>query len=123
MLKKVITYKDYDDKERTETFYFNLSQAEVMEMELAIDGGLAKTIETITTTQDVKRIIELFKQIILKAFGEKSPDGKRFVKTQEIRDAFSQTEAYSQLFVELATDSDAATTFINAILPSPLTKN
>ena len=118
MLKKVISYKDYDDNERTETFYFNLTKAEVTEMELSIDGGLIKQIEKIVAEKDSKRIIELFKDIILKSYGEKSPDGKRFIKSQELRDAFAQTEAYSELFIELATDADSAAAFINGIVPT-----
>lgn len=122
MLKKVITYTDYDGNQRIETFYFNLNKAEVTEMEMSTEGGLVKMIEKIVAEMDGKRIIELFKEIILKAYGEKSPDGKRFVKSKELSDGFSQTEAYSELFMELATDSNAAATFINAIVPTPPTK-
>ena len=102
MLKKTITYTDYDGNERTEDFYFNLTKAEITEMELSHDGGLTKLIEKIVAEQDSKRIVEIFKDLILRAYGEKSPDGKRFVKNQELRDAFAQTEAYSDLFMELA---------------------
>lgn len=117
MLKKTITYTDYDGNERTEDFYFNLTKAECIEIEMSSDGGLSAMINKIVASQDNKRIIEIFKDIILKAYGEKSLDGKRFVKTQEIRDSFTQTEAYSQLFMELATDADAASAFINGITP------
>ena len=117
MLKKTITYTDYDGNERKEDFYFNLTKAEVAEMEMSTDGGLVKNIEKIVAAVDAKRIIELFKGMILQAYGEKSPDGKRFIKSQELRDAFSQTEAYSQLFMELATDANAATAFMNGIVP------
>lgn len=118
MLKKTINYVDYDGNKRTEDFYFNLTKAEIAEMEMSTDGGLVKMIEKIVAAQDSKRIIEIFKDLILKAFGEKSPDGKRFIKNQDIRDAFSQTEAYSELFMELATNADAATAFVNGIIPS-----
>jgi hypothetical protein len=118
MLKKVITYTDYDENERTETFYFNLTKAEVTEMEMSTNGGLVKQIEKIVAEKDNKKIIELFKEIILSSYGEKSADGKRFIKSQELRDSFAQTEAYSQLFMELATNADAASTFINAIIPA-----
>jgi hypothetical protein len=117
MLKKVITYTDFDGNERTETFYFNLTKAEAMEMELSIDGGLVKLIEKIVEANNLKEIIGLFKEIILKSYGEKSSDGKRFIKSQEVRDAFSQTEAYSELFMELATNSDSAAAFVNGIVP------
>jgi len=117
MLKKVITYVDYDENERTETFYFNLSKAEVAELELSTTGGLSQWIEKIVASQDQKEIIALFKNIILKSYGEKSPDGKRFIKSEELSEAFSQTEAFSQLFMELATNAEAAAAFINAIVP------
>lgn len=119
MLKKTISYIDYDGNERTEDFYFNLTQAETTEMEMSEAGGLVKMIEKIIAAQDSKKIIEIFKDLILRSYGEKSPDGKRFIKNQELRDAFSQTEAYSQLFMELASDEDAAAAFVNAITPPP----
>lgn len=118
MLKKTISYKDYNGTERTEDFYFNLSEAEVMEMEMSTAGGLAEMIKGIVAAQDAPAIIKTFKDLILKAHGEKSPDGKRFAKSKEISDAFSQTEAYSKLFMELATDADAAAKFVNGILPN-----
>lgn len=117
MLKKTISYVDFDGNKRTEDFYFNLTKAEVTEMEMSTEGGLVKMLEKIVSTQDSKRIIEVFKELILKAYGEKSPDGKRFIKTQELREAFSQTEAYSELFMELATNADASAAFVNGIVP------
>lgn len=117
MLKKTITYTDYNGAERTEDFYFNLSRAEVMEMEMSTTGGLADMIRRIVAAQDAPAIIKIFKELVLKAYGEKSPDGKRFVKTEEIAMAFSQTEAYTLLFMELATDADAAAKFVNGIIP------
>src|SRR6185436_3282958 len=99
--------------ERTEEFQFNLSQAEVTEMELSTDGGLVQKINKIVASQDGAEIIKLFKEIILKAYGEKSPDGKKFVKNQELSIAFSQTEAYSQLFMLLSTNAEEASKFIN----------
>lgn len=118
MVGKSITYTDYNGNPRTETFYFNLTQAEVTEMELSVDGGLVEMINRIVAAQDGKQIIATFKDIILRSYGEKSLDGKRFVKNQELRDAFSQTEAYSKLFMELATNADAAAAFINGIVPA-----
>ncbi len=118
MLKKTITYTDYNGSERTEDFYFNLSKAEVMEMEMSTNGGLAKMITKVVAAQDAPTIIETFKKIILKAYGEKSPDGKRFIKSDELSTAFSQTEAYSQLFMELATDTTSASNFVNGIVPN-----
>ena len=118
MLKKTITYTDYNGTERTEDFYFNLSKAEIMEMELSTVGGLGDMIEKIVAAQDGPAIINVFKDIILKAYGENSPDGKRFIKNSEIRDSFAQTEAYSELFIELSTDAEAAANFINGIMPT-----
>lgn len=117
MLKKTITYIDFNGVERTEDFYFNLSKAEIMEMELGTTGGLSELIKKIVSAQDAPAIIKVFKDLILKAYGEKSADGKRFVKSDELAIAFSQTEAYSQLFMELATDADAAAKFVNGIVP------
>lgn len=118
MLKKTIKYVDYDGNERVEDFYFNLSKAEVAEMEMSTTGGLSNLLKRIVDEKDSKRIIEMFKEIILKAYGEKSADGKRFIKSEEIRNAFLQTEAYSELFMELATNSEVAAAFINGITPT-----
>ena len=118
MLKKTITYTDYNGSERTEDFYFNLTKAESIEMELTTAGGLSEMIAKIVAAKDAPTIIKVFKDLVLKAYGEKSPDGRRFIKSPEIREAFSQTEAYSQLFMELATDDEAAAKFVNGIIPA-----
>ncbi len=118
MLKKTIKYTDYNGNEREEDFYFNLSKAEAMEMELSTSGGLSATIQNIINAQDTPAIVKLFKELVLKAYGEKTPDGKRFIKSEELSKAFSETEAYSILFMELATDADAASDFVNGITPS-----
>lgn len=118
MLKKTITYTDYNDVERTEDFYFNISKAELAEMEMGTTGGFSEMIERVIAAQDVPSLVKIFKEIILKAYGEKSLDGKRFIKSEELSTAFSQTEAYSNLYMELATDADAATKFVNGILPA-----
>ena len=120
MLKKTIEYTDYNDVKRKEDFYFNLTKAEIMEMELSTTGGLAEMIQKIIDTQDTPQIVKLFKDLVLKAYGEKSADGKRFIKNDDIRDGFAQTEAYSELFMELATDDNAAASFVNAIVPKDL---
>lgn len=118
MLKKVITYTDYNGTERTENFYFNLTKAELMEMELGTSGGMADMIQRIVDAKDAPAIMKIFKELILKAYGEKSADGKRFMKSEEISTAFAQTEAYSQLYMELATDADEAAKFVNGIIPT-----
>lgn len=118
MLKKTITYTDYNETKRTEDFYFNLTKAEIMEMEMSTSGGLAEMIQRIVKAQDQPAIIKVFKDLVLRAYGEKSADGRRFIKNDEIRDAFSQTEAYSILFMELASDADKAAAFVNGITPA-----
>lgn len=119
MLKKTITYTDYNGVERTEDFYFNLSKAEIMEMEMGTSGGLSEMINKIVAAQDAPAIIKIFKDLILKAYGEKSPDGKRFEKKNgALAESFAETDAYSQLFMELATDTDAAAAFVNGIVPA-----
>ena len=118
MLKESIPFVDYNGVERTEDFYFNLTNAEVTEMEMSTSGGLAEMINRVVAAQDAPAIIKIFKDLILKAYGIKSPDGKRFIKSDEISTEFSQTEAYSQLFMKLATDADAASRFVNGIVPA-----
>lgn len=120
MLKKTIKYTDYNGVERNEDFYFNLTKAEVMEMEMSTSGGLSEQINKVVKTQDNPTIIKIFKDLILKAYGEKSADGKRFIKNDEMRTAFQETEAYSNLFMELATDAKAASAFVNGIIPQPV---
>lgn len=122
MLKKKVTYTDYNGVERTEDFYFNLTKAEITEMELSTAGGFAEMLQKVVAAQDGPTIIKVFKDLVLKAYGEKSADGKRFMKSDEISTAFSQTEAYSQIFMELATDSKAAADFVNAIIPADMAK-
>ena len=118
MLKETVKYVDYNGTERTEDFYFNLTEAEIMEMELSTSGGLAEQITNIVNAKDAPAIIKIFKDLVLKAYGEKSPDGRRFMKSDGIATAFSQTEAYSKLFMKLATDADAAARFVNGIVPA-----
>ena len=118
MLKKTITYIDYNGEKRSEDYMFNLSQAECMEMELSTNGGMQQLIERIVSEKDNEKIVEIFKTIILKAYGIKSPDGKYFRKSAEISKDFESTEAYSVLFMELATNSDAAAEFIRGVLPA-----
>ena len=122
MLKETITYIDYNEVERTEDFYFNLTKAELMEMELGTAGGLAEMMKKVVAAQDTPAIIKIFKDLVLKAYGEKSADGKRFIKNDEIATNFSQTEAYSQLFMKLATDADAASKFVNGVVPADMAK-
>lgn len=120
MFKKTVTYTDYNGVERTEDFYFNLSTAEVMEMELTHPGGYGAMLQRIVNASDTPSVVETFKDLLLASYGEKSPDGKRFVKSPEISAAFSQTEAYSIIFEELFTNTDAVVDFTNGIFPQKL---
>lgn len=122
MIKKTVTYVDYNGVERTEDFYFNLTKAEVAEMELSVQGGFSKMLEEIVASKDNVQIVNLFKQMVLKSYGEKSPDGRRFIKSEEIAQAFAQTEAYSEIFMELALNEDKAAEFVNGIMPANLDK-
>jgi len=120
VLKKTITYKDFNGEEVSEDFFFHLSKAELVELEMSHKGGLSAALERIIAAEDNQGIIAEFKNIILTAYGKRSEDGKRFIKNQELRDEFTSTEAYSTLFMELVTDTDAATAFINGIIPADM---
>ncbi|MDR2395790.1 MAG: hypothetical protein LBD57_04255 [Endomicrobium sp.] len=120
MLKKTIKYVDYDGNEREEDFYFNLSKAELIEIEMNVPGGLEKKLKKIIAAQDGKEIMAIFKEIVTKAYGEKSPDGRRFIKSKALSDEFLQTEAYSELFMEITTDADKGALFVNSLLPAGL---
>lgn len=120
MLKKIITYTDYNGVERTEPFYFNLSKAELMEMELGVTGGMTEMLDKIIAAKDAPSLMKTFKEMIMKAYGVKSDDGKRLIKSEELSIAFTQTEAYSVLFMELITDDKAAADFVNGIIPNEI---
>jgi len=120
MLKKTITYKDYSGLERKEDFYFNLSKSEITEMELSIEGGLQNKMERLISEQNGGEIIRVIKDIILRSYGQKSEDGRRFIKGEEISKAFSETPAYDQLFMSLVTDAEEAANFIKGIVPEDL---
>ena len=123
MLKKLITYVDYNGTERKENFYFNLTKTELLEMETEVTGGMRQLLENMMEKQDIPKIMKSFKTIILRAYGEKSPDGKRFYKSEELSTAFSQTEAYNVLYMELLSDSKKAAAFINALMPEDMQDN
>lgn len=118
MFKKTIKYVDYKGNEREEDFYFNITKSELVEMELAQKGGMSEYLEKITKAQTKDELILWFKKIILKAYGEKSEDGRRFMKSDEIAKAFSETEAFNQLYMELITDEGKAADFVNAVVPT-----
>lgn len=119
MLKKTITYIDYNNTKRTEDYYFNLSKAEIAEMQMSTAGGLDERIKRITDGLDGPEIFKFFKETIAKSYGVKSADGKRFMKSPELTQEFFETEAYSVLLMELLeNDGKNAAEFINAIIPS-----
>lgn len=118
MLKKTITYEDFNGETVSEDFFFHLSKAELVELEMSHKDGLSEALQRIVAAENNKEIIAEFKNIILTAYGKRSEDGKRFIKNQELRDEFVSTEAYSVLFMELVTDTDAAIEFTNGIIPA-----
>lgn len=121
MLKKTITYTDYNGYERTEDFYFNFNESELTDMQLTTEGGLDQFIQKIIDTKDMPNLIRLFKELVLKAYGEKSADGKRFVKIDKdgyrLANDFAQTEAFNKLYMELVQDDVAAANFFKAVVP------
>lgn len=122
MLKKTIKYTDYNGVERTEDFYFNLNKAEIMEMQLTTVGGLDAYLKKIISAQDMPTLMRIFKDLVLKSYGVKSDDGRRFIKNEKLREEFEQTEAYSILYMELSTDAEAAAAFVNGIIPADVAK-
>lgn len=120
MYKKTIKYTDFNDVDRADDFYFNFTKAELTEMEVEFEGGMQAYIQKIVDAKNNKEMIKLFKDLVLKAYGQKSEDGKRFIKNQQLRDEFEQTNAYSEFFMLLASNADEATKFVNGIMPKDL---
>ncbi len=116
MFKKVIKFEDFNGTSREETFYFNLSKAELMEMELSTQAGVEEMIRMLIATKDNAKIMQIFKDLILKSYGIKSEDGTRFIKSKELREAFEQSNAYSELFMEMITNPDVQAAFINGVI-------
>lgn len=117
MLIKKMKFMDYNGEMREEEFRFNLNRAELLDLNLGVEGGLEALINKITETRDVPKLAALFKKVVLSSYGEKSADGRRFIKSQELRDSFEQTEAFSDLIIWLYSDEKNATSFINGIVP------
>ena len=120
MLKREITFTDFNGDQQTEIHYFNLTKSELVELEVKFQGGLEANVRAIMDAQDHATLLENFKQIILMSYGIKSPDGKRFDKSDEIRNNFKNSAAYDQLFMELATDENAGANFVQSLLPKDL---
>lgn len=117
MIVKTITYTDFNGNERTESFWFHLSRPELTEMLLGIDNNIETYIKTIIKSENYYEIVKIFKKLILEAYGEKSEDGRRFIKLPEKAKEFSETEAYSVLFTELTTNEEKASEFVNGLIP------
>lgn len=117
MIKWPITYTDYNGETHTEDFYFNLNKAEVMEMNLNANGAYSEYLQRIVDQRDGAKLAEVYRDLILNSYGEKSPDGRRFVKSKALAESFSQTEAYAELYMQLATEEGAAIKFIEGVLP------
>lgn len=123
MLKKAITYTDYNDVERTEDFFFNLSKAELIEMQVSVKEGMDEVLQKIVDTEDRKELYAMFKKIVLDSVGEKSEDGRRFMKSEQIQSNFVESPAFDVLIMQLATDADMASAFIRGIMPKDLGPN
>lgn len=120
MLVKRINYTDYNGNQRSEDFYFNLNKGEIFNLQFGTEGGLDKAIQKIIQAEDTPKIVKIFQDIILNAYGVKSDDGRRFIKSEELSTEFKQTEAYSELLMELVSDEKKAADFINALMPKDL---
>lgn len=120
MLKRNITYEDFNGETITETFYFNISKPELVELDVEHKEGFESWINSIIKAEDNKTLVNMFKQIVLLAYGQKSEDGKRFIKSDQLREEFTQTNAYNELFMELATDDKAAVQFLIGVLPKDI---
>lgn len=120
MIKKTVTYKDYNGVERTESFYFHFTEAELMEMEMSAEGGFAERIQRIVDAKDQASLFRIIKNFVLDAYGVKSDDGKRHMKSEEIRRAFVETPAFSKIFMELAMDDKLAAEFVNGVIPADM---
>lgn len=120
MVAKTITYKDFEGTERTETFWFHLSKTELVKMENSIDGGYKKRIQAIIDSINVPELMKIFDELLQMSYGVKSADGRRFIKNKELTDEFMQTPAYDIFYMELYTDANVASEFINKLMPADL---
>lgn len=123
MIKKTIVYTDYEGKERKEDFYFNLSEAELLELQMSSKEGFANELKKVIAREDQAAMMALIKELILKSYGVKSDDGKRFIKSKSLSEEFSQMPAFSELFTDLLFDDDKAAAFITGIIPSKISSN
>ena len=117
MLKKTITYTDYNGNEQTETHYFDLNEVEATEMELSVEGGMSKKLEAIAKSEDKAAMFKFFKDLVAQSYGIKSEDGRRFIKSEKITEEFTQTRAYVALMMELSRDGEKLAAFFNGVIP------
>ena len=120
MIKKTVTYTDYNGVVRTEPFYFHFTQAEILDMEMSTEGGFAERIQRIIDAKDQTSLLKVIKKFVLDAYGVKSEDGRRFIKSQEVKDAFVECPAYSEIYMELLTDDEVAAEFVNKVIPDDM---
>lgn len=120
MIKKTVTYKDLNGNDRTESFYFHFYESEILEMEMSVEGGFAERIQRIIDAKDQPSLIREIKKFVLNAYGVKSDDGKRFIKNDDVKDAFVQSPAYSKIFMELVMDDKVASEFVKGVVPAEM---
>ena len=117
MIKRTVTYEDYNGEKRTETFYFHFTEAEILDMEMSTEGGFAERIQRIIDAKDQSALMKLIKKFVIDAYGVKSDDGKRFIKNDEVKAAFLECPAYSDIFMDMVTDDKLAAEFVNGVVP------
>jgi hypothetical protein len=122
MLKKTYTYKDYNDIERTETFYFHFTEAEILDMEMSAEGGFAERVQRIIDAKDQAALMKLIKKFVIDAYGVKSDDGRRFIKNEEVKTAFLECPAFSDIFMDMVTNDELAAEFVNGVIPDTMKK-
>lgn len=122
MLKKTYTYTDYNGVERTESFYFHFTEAEILDMEMSTEGGFAERVQRIIDAKDQAALMKLIKQFVIDAYGVKSDDGRRFIKNEEVKTAFLECPAFSDIFMDMVTNDELAAEFINGVIPDTMKK-
>lgn len=120
MIKKRIKYEDFDGVEREEDFYFNLTKTELVKWNYSESGGLEEAVKKIIDTKDAKELLKIYDKIITMSYGVKSPDGKKFVKSEEITNDFKDTNAYDVMFIEYLSHPESFNTFIDGIMPKDI---
>ena len=117
MIKKTITYKDYNGIERTESFYFHFNEAEILDMEMSVEGGFAERVQKIIDAKEQTQLLKVIKKFVIDAYGVKDPEGRRFIKSDDVKNAFLECPAYSAIFMELVTNDEVAAEFVNGVIP------